>query len=454
MNIQTIMWLFLSFAATPAVAELTHSYSRELEIADADRQNLIAVPLDAAVYQSTDADFRDLRLTDKDGVETPYLLQKTASQKRLTRRIRCSAHEPSLQPSGGDGIEITVEMDREAAEADGLSVLTNQHDFEYLLQVQGSYDGQQWQPLVDNALIYDYARFMNVANLDVPLPYNRFRYFKIVVKEAVQSRAAELMELTRTLRGPLEMQRQERFDLRREPLHIEGIELWHNQVETVADDEQLFDYPVSGFSVSQDAERKTTLLDIETANQPLTGLSLDIATPLFSRRAEVQIPLQEELETRMQTITTGALNGLRFQDIDHAETRLVFPEQRRPNYRVVIYNQDSPPLEISQVKGIGPGYQLLFVNKPGNRYQLRYGAGKAPLPAYDVAAIQELLRQGYTPTVTGLGPEKAATRIEPGWTLADWLNSKLFLGGVIGLMVLVLGWSLYKVGKRVSGITD
>jgi hypothetical protein len=425
-------------------------FSRDIINPAANPQSLLAVPLDSAVYAASADDFRDLRLSDQNGVETPYLLQKIAGQRTVTRRQPARSETVDLQKFGEEGFVITVKLDKRAASADGLTLVTSQRDFEYALQIHGSNDGENWELLVDKALIYDYSRYMNVGNRDVSLPTNNFRQFKIVVAKANQTRVAELLELTRTVRGSEEVQRQEATQLQTEALHVERIDLWHLDSETLAADNKTFDYPVSRFKISQDDEHKTSVIDIETLRQPLTGFNLQIMTPNFSRNAEVQIPLPQGIASQMQTIGTATLEALHYQDINREQTGIAFPEQRQSHYHVVIHNQDNPPLHVNTISSSGLGYQLLFLPQAGMSYHLLYGAEKIDAPRYETAPIQELLRRGYQSTIANLGPETALTPAEAKFDFAKLLNSHLFLGLAIGLMVLVLAWSLYKVGKRVG----
>lgn len=453
-KIALIAGLFLSQAVAAATPDdgPRYRFSRPVVWQDGGQQSLLAVPLDSAVYASSATDFRDLRLIDRNGVEIPYLLQKIAGSKTEIRRLPSRSETKGLEKIDEDGIVITVNLDKDTANADGLTVVTTQRDFEYNLQIHGSNDGENWQKLVNNAAIYDYSRYMAVGNRDIELPGNNYRQFKIVVAKASQTRTEEVLELTRTMHGAEELQRNEKTELHNEPLHIERIDFWHKQSETLPEAEQSFEYPVAGFKVSQDAEHKTTLIAIETQRQPITGLTLKTATPSFSRLAEVQIPLQQGLETRMLTLGRATLEALHFQDINREQTGVTFPEQRQPKYQIIIHNQDNPPLAIDGVIGTGPGYRLLFLPQAGQDYQLRYGSDQAEPPRYDTAPIQELLQRGYHSTAAGLGPETAAAPAEDKPDFGKLLNSKWFLGVAIGLMVLVLGWSLYRVGKRVGDL--
>ena len=450
MMIKLILCGLLLFGPVHAAEPLAQRFTRDVIHEDQAQQALLAVPLDAAVYAASAADFADLRLIDKEGVETPYWLQKIGGSKAVINRLPVRSAMPTLQKYGDNGIVVTVDLEQhETAAVDGMTVQTSQRDFEYALQVQGSDDGQNWRILVDKASIYDYSRFMAFGNRDIELPVNRYRHFKIVVSEAIETQASELLELSRSLHGDQEVRRDEKVDIRREPLHIERIEFWRNETETVPETERRFDYPLAGFNVSRDDAQKTTLIDIDAQFLPLNGLELKVASPNFSRHAEVKIPTQQGIETRMPTIAQASLEALHFKDLKREQTALHFPEQRRQRYRIVIHDQDNPPLKIDGVVGIGPGYQLLFLPQSGQTYRLRYGAEKAAIPHYDTAPIQELLRRGYQSLPAGLGPEITGAPSEKGFDLAKLLNSDGFLGLIMTVMVLVLGWSLYRVGKRV-----
>lgn len=445
---KTALLLCLALTAVAADQTLPQRFSRAVLRTGQD-QALLAVTLDSAVYAASAVDFRDLRLTDQNGVETPYLLQKITGQKTVVRRIPSAGKIVSLNRSGETGIELVAELDKSAAVADGLTIVTAQRDYEYLLQIFGSADGKTWQTLAENARIFDYSRYAQIGNSDIELPANRYRQFKLVVAQASQTRSDGLMELTRTFANGSEQQRSESLELHSEPLHIDRIEFWQKVTETVADAEQRFDYPVA-FKIGQDAALKASVIDIDSKRQPLTGFRVQSFSPNFNRRAEVQISESQGLETHTRSLGQTYLQALHFQGFNRDQTAIEFAEQRRERYRIVIYNDDNPPLHINSVAGIGNGYRLLFLAQPGLSYQLGYGADKAEAPRYDVAPIQELLRRGYQASGAELGEEIALAPPEPEFDWAQWVNSRWFLGLAIALVALVLAWSLFKIGKRIG----
>ncbi len=440
-----LLWLL----SLPCIAANPQTvYSRAVSFSEPGQPQLLAIQLDNAIYAHSAADFRDLRLLDQNGVETPYLLQKVASRQTVTQRIASPSEPAKLEKSGDQGIVLTVALSRDAQPADGFSLITGQRDFEYDLAVQGSNDGQIWQTVLEHAAIFDYSRYMQFANHDVSLPGNSYRWFKIRIAQAAQSRATDILQLTRTLQGEQEQQRSEAVQVIREPLHIERIEFWHQHSETQVQAEQSFEYPLTDYQIIEDREHKLSLVDIHAQRQPLTAIQLKAITPLYSRRAELQIQQSTGLDKRMQTLASAALESVKFRDFQREQNRIQFPMQRQTHYRLVIANQDNPPLQISDLTGSGPGYQVLFLPQPGSQYELRYGDESQQFPRYDTAPLQELQRHGYAYVLAQLAAETPPARYENNMDWRVLLNSRLFLTGAILVMVLVLGWSLYRVINR------
>lgn len=447
LKLLTLAGLLLAQTVTAETGD--YRFSRPVAWQDKGQEELLAVPLDSRVYAATRDGFPDLRLVDQNDLETPYLLEKAAETKTETRRLNCESKLLGLKKKN-KAIEIHLRLDKDAQSADGLTVFTPLLNFEHRVQVFGSDDGKNWSPLVKDTAIFDYSSYMPVSNKDIPLPANRFRQFKVVIEEALQSQETELLELTRTLQGEKEMERSERVALRRVPLKIDRIAFWRNQTDVLPETDKQFDYPVKEFKVTQDTKKQTTVIDVNSSREPLTGFKLHTPMSNFNRSATVKIPVKHGIETDMQVIGSAVLESLHFRDINRVQTTITFPEQRQNTYRIVISNHDNPPLEITGVTGLGNGYNLLFLPLKGKTYSLRYGSEKVKLPSYETGPIRELLHRGYKSTSTILGAEPAEKPVQESFDFAGLLNSKVFLGFVVTLMVVALGWSLIRAGKRID----
>ncbi len=450
MNKIMLLSACLLLAPTILATPEAYRFSRAIEWSGSGREEMLSIPMDSRIYAATRDGFPDLRIVDQDGVETPYLLAKAVETRTETRRLPGKSETIALKKMGASGIEISLRLDKKSPAADGLTVHTPLSNFEHTLQVFGSDDGKNWSLLVKDAEIFDYSRYMPVSNRDIALPPNTFRQFKVLIEQATQTREAELLELTRKLQGDREETRSERIDLQRIPLQIDRIEFWSNRTEVLPDVDIKFDYPVAEFKLAQDEKNQATVIDANTQREPLTGFRLQTASRNFNREAAVQIPVQHGIDTRMQHIGAATLESVHFQDINREQNALAFPEQRQGRYRIVIRNHDNPPLDIQSISGIGNGYHLVFLPLQGKTYSLRYGSKQAKNPNYDTAPIREFLRRGYKSTAAGLDPEAASAPVPETMDFARLLNSKIFLGAVIVLMVAVLSWSLIRAGKRID----
>ncbi|MDD5035217.1 MAG: hypothetical protein PHE55_10695 [Methylococcaceae bacterium] len=426
-----------------------YRFSRPVEWSGEGDAEMLAAPLDSLIYADTRQGFPDLRIVDQAGTETPYLLEKAVETRTETTRLACKSEVVSLQKRGEEGIELFLRLDRDAPAADGLTVFTPLSNYEYRMQVFGSDDGKNWLLLVKDAAIFDYSRYMAIGNRDIPLPTNRYRQFKVVIEEAIQTHEAEVMELNRHLREGKEIDRGERLEVQKVPLHIDRIELWRNQSEVLPQAEKKFQYPVAGFKIVEDAKNHWTVIEVNTHQEPLTGFALQTSTANFTRPVSVQIAVPQGIETRMREIGNATVQALHFREFQREENVIAFPEQRQESYRIVIRNEDNPPLEITGIMGLGNGYRLVFLPTAGKTYRVHYGSQQAVHPNYDTSSIRELLRRGYQAREVGLGVASTA-ELAQSWDLAKLLNSRSFLIAMVTLMVLVLAWSLVRAGKRIG----
>ncbi|WP_054774265.1 DUF3999 family protein [Methylogaea oryzae] len=275
-----------------------------------------------------------------------------------------------------------------------------------------------------------------------------------MIADAARTRQSELTELTRHLQAGKERERSETTTVHTEPLRIDRVELWHKVSRSLPAEEKKFDYPVVAFKTEEDAKNHWTVIDVQSNREPLTQLALHSPERNYSRGATVQVEVKRGIESQWRDIGGATVQSLRFENLNREQTGIGFPEQRQTHYRILVRNQDNPPLSIDGVAAQGNGYRLLFLAAPGKSYRLHYGAEKAEQPRYDTAPITEPLRAGYQPVAARLGPEQAANPQPPAMDFAGLLNSRYFLGAVIALTVAILAWALVGAGRRIGQMPE
>jgi hypothetical protein len=444
----------VTVAINPCVAQqpLPMRYQKVIDPGSLKQEEIIALNLDSDVCAGTREGFPDLRVLDANNSEVPYLLDRVTETRPVSIRHTFPAKEVSLREPAGGGLEIEVSQDQKLPVAEGISLVTPLTNYQQRVQVLGTSDGKSWQPLVADALIFDYARYMDVSNHDVSLPGNRYRRFRVIVREITADQESQLLELTRRLKGGKEAERLEKSTIQRRPFRIDRIEFWYQETREQRKGDKKAEYPVAGFSVEQNAAARQTVIHVEARREPLTGFSLETASRNFNRRATVQIPVVKGVRTEWHDIGAETISRIDFRDLRRDELRVRFPETRQDRYRIIIDDGDDAPLTISGVRGEGNVYRLLFLAAPSAKYRLFYGSESAKAPAYDTEAVRESIGRGYQPVAARLSGQIAGPSVPEtaGQTIRGLLNNWLVLGGVIVILVVVLGWGLYRAGRRID----
>jgi hypothetical protein len=425
---------------------------KDINISPLKQEEIIASVLDSEVYAATLDGFGDLRVFDNRGSEVPYLLERLTETRTVSVRQTGPAKQVSLRELPGGGLEIQISRDEQLPPAEGISLVTPLTNYQQRVQVSGSNDGQEWHALVSDALIFDYSRYMDVGNHQIGLPENRYRHFRIVVGDVTADQESQLLELTRRLRAGQEAERVEKTTIQRRPFRIDQIDFWYHVTQQHHKGDTKTAYPVTNFTVEQNADQKQTVVHVHTRREPLTGFYVETSSRNFKRPAAVQVPVTKGVRTEWRDIGTATISRVDFRDLHHEELRIPIPETRSEVYRIVIDNGDNPSLEITGLRGEGNTYRVLFLAVPDTTFRLFYGSATAKTPSYDTAAMQESLSKGYRPRTASLHGELAnsGATAPPGQAARNLVNNPLILGGLIVVLVAVLAWGLYRAGRRIE----
>jgi hypothetical protein len=418
------------------------------------QESIVAVPFDADVYAGTRDGFPDVRVFDAAGHETPFLLEKAAESRSRAVRIPCASHVISLHEEG-DGLDVVLQLDDHAPSAAGLAVHTPLSDYERRVRVFGSRDGREWTPLVDNGIVFDYTRYMDVSNREVQLPKNEYRWFKVAISDISDAKESPFLELTRKSKAGKETERIEKTVLERRPFRIDRIEFWGERTENITEDEKRIAYPVEMTRVEEDAKEKSTVIDIRTHREPLVELTLETSSRNFSRDVKVQTPVKHNNRTRWNEIASGHVSGLEFGGYRERKLQIALPEGRYEEYRIVIRNEDNPPLKITGIKTLGSVYRAMFLAEGGEKRKLFYGNSEIAAPKYDAVSVLEPLRlhgsrvtEGRLgkETIVGVGVQSSSS------ALRDLLGNRVLIVVTISFLVALLALALFRAARRINEI--
>lgn len=451
---RTCCWTLPMLAiASVAFAEGTvYEYSKPLVAPELEQEELLAVTLDSDVFDATRQGLPDVRIVDRDGDEVSYLLRKATTPRGDKVREYWAAREPSVRPMNDGSLEIIVELEDEDPQPQGIRLVTPLKDFEHRVRIFGSDAGQDWQPIGEDGVIFDYSRYMDVRNDTVGMSSGDRRRFRIVIDDVTAEQESQLLELTRRLRGSREMERQERITIDRRPFRISRLEFWRDIPKTGL---KKTAYPATIQRVEENPQDRQTVIYVASRREPLTALRLETDTRNFSRRARVEVEQVQGVQRRWRPIGQATVSRLDFRDLDREELAVSFPESREAEYRIVIENRDSPPLPVTGIEAEGDVYEAVFLAAPQQDYRLLYGSPDAEPPSYDVAAVTASLGEGYNPVSASLGEQtEISGAAEGAWTFSRLLNNTPLLIAAVVVLVIGLGWGLFQASRRISDLPE
>jgi len=453
-RLAAMLFLGLALPATAADGNPSLRFRKELDRGAASGDEILAVPLDSDIFAATRAGFPDLRIIDDRGAAVPYVLEPSAERETIQVREPCTSRIASLHVDPEKALEIVVALGEKAPSASGATIRTPLVDYEHRVRVYGSRAGQDWALLASEGLIYDYTRFMDIRNRDIEFPTNDYRQLKFVVEQELDDRESPLRELIRGWRDGKDDRRFEITETLRRPFRIDGVDLWRTLAKDGGRKSEFIRYPVPGFRVEHDPQKKETRVKIQSRREPLVRFSLATASRNFSRTAQVRVPVQNGIRTDWVEVGRGTVSLIRFRAFRRADLRIAFPEQRQEHYQLVIENADNPPLEITGIEAEGTGYRLVFLGSPGRTYRVEYGSDTLEPAQYDTATVLASMNQGYQPVTVKLSPQIAISHYRAGRGFWDIFNSTVFLTLAIVAMVVALAWALFRAGQRIGKLPD
>ena len=419
---------------------------------------LVAVPLDADVHAAAALGYGDLRILDATGVEVPHMLRDVTRSDRRPVRRTARATRPEAKPLADDGLEIFVVLGpgQERIVPEGFTILTPLHDFEHRVAVSWSADGRVWTPLVTEALMYDYARFIDVRDVTIPLPpvpaHGPGGRYRIVIGDVTQEQQSRLAELTRTLRGGEERAVRETTRVDRRPFRIDGIEFSYTEEVEQRAAPVLGDQAVAGFRTAREPDGRATRITVNTRREPVTEFTIATDAKNFSRQVTVELPPEADgggQRRRGRSLARATITRIDVAGIRREQLTIPLSESRVPTYELVIDDGDSPPIDVTGITIRCPAREAVFLAEPGGVYRLAYGGDRAA-PRYDTAAIRAAVGAGVAASPATLGPESNSVVPRAPDRPVGLLADGRFQLAAILVLVVILAAALFRAARRID----
>jgi len=385
-----------------AFAQLdTYGYKQELKGISGQWHN-IALPNSVFAHVASDlSDIRIYGITENDTLEAPYIL-KVASGNRFQRGVNFTLLNTT---SNSKGHYYTYEIPTTEAINEIQLDFKNQN-FDLRIVLEGSQDQQEWFTILNDYRILSIKTDQTDYTFsDLNFPASKYRYYRLLVKN---SKKPELL----------------------------GAKLSLDDRTNA----QYNDFPFTFMNIEQ--KNKNTILDIDLKQRlPLSHLKLNVLDVIdYYRPISIQY-VSDSVETEKgwkysyANLTSGTLTSIEKKGFEF-ETTLA------QKLRVIIRNYDNQPLQIESAKAKGYVHELVVRFTGPATYYLTYGNHQTQKPYYDIVQAATKIPENLSGLTLGdveQIPKKSAQTVSP------LFENKLWLWGVMGLVILVLGWFTFRM---------
>ena len=349
---------------------------------------LAALVLSDDVFAELNLRATNLRLLEADQREVPYLLRPRTERLTRTEERIFPVAPLAFREMKDNRAEIVVARPAEPGVPVALLLHSGQANYEKRITVSGSQDQQNWTTLTEAQPVFDYTRYVDVRNNRVNLPSGEWAFYRIEISNLAEDRKAVFTEVIRQLQGGAEqITETETARIRQEPFRVERLELVMQQERMQSERPVLIRRDVPEFEVHHDSTAHVTRVEFVTRRQPVVAVWVYPRDRNFSRQATVSGTDESGPNASWEGLANATLTRIEAAAGHQPRLKLELGEPRRyARYRIVLHNQDNPPLEIESVQAETETWEALFFS-PAGPVRLYYGGPLAVAPQYDIGAV-------------------------------------------------------------------
>ncbi len=405
MNLKVKLGILAFFISTLVYGQIDQ-YNYQRAISDIKNQ-WHQLPLPETIFEKVNPNFSDLRIygitAEKDTLEVPYLLDNG----NITTKKQAPTFTILNRTLTKDGHYFTFELANPTT-IDQIYLDLKEQNFDWRIKLEGSQNQQNWFTIKNNYRIVS----INNESADyrfttLNFPSAKYRYYRLLIKTShvitLNKATLDLAENT--------------------PANYQA-------------------YTISNQSITQNKKQKNTIIELELANAvPLNYLAIQTAADFdFYRPLTIQY-LRDSIQTESgwrydyRTIKRSILSSLE-------QSEFTFNSTISKKWKVIIHNQDNPPLKIESINVKGYPHQLIARFDQPATYFLTYGRKNAKRPRYDIGKFKDKIPQDLSSLTLAAEktiPKKSTPVSKP------FFENKLWLWGLMVGIILILGWFTMKM---------
>ena len=368
---------------------------------------LVELLPDPEVFAGSALGLVDLRIIDGEGTEVPYKFEVRRSERHQTPfsvALLDKGYVPGLHTI------FTADLGRPGVLHNEMAFETRSGNFRRTAIVETSSDGATWAKVAEQQIYAFTVRERGVTARDthVRYPDSTARYLRMTIADEGE--------------GPLE---------------ITGATIFFVK-ETPA---REVHWPSAIVATSQDVDRRATLVEVDLGTPGLPTHRLTVEVPDVNFYRDVTLEASADRK-EWRDRSRGFIYAYDTPKFVENSLTVTYPETTSRYLRLLIHNEDSPPLDIQGVDVWGLQRSLVFTADPKQSYTLYYGSLEARRPSYDIEKVFPFLITEELPQAQ-LGPQALNTQFvekrPPFSERFPWLLPTVVGVAAIFVALLLLG---------------
>ncbi len=408
-----ILFMLLSSSAMAAFSQVDWQYFKGITLPSGLKQgDLVELVPDTEVFAGAVTGLDDLRIIGGADREVPYKLEIGRAEQQRTSFI-VSIRDAGYVP--GSYNIFTADLGQQGILHNEIEIKTTSTNFRRTASVETSADGVTWMKVAEQT-IYDFTvkeRNFTTRNTRLRYPDSTARYLRVKIIDDGEG-----------------------------SLGITGATVFFVK-ETPAREVQ---WTVSILNISRDTEQRATLVELDLGTPKLPSYRLDIRAPETNFYRDVTVEASTDLKKWSTVLPRASIYAFDTPKFVGKSLSITYPESYSRYLRLVIHDEDSPPLTVQGINVWGSLRRLVFIAEPQESYKLYYGNNEARRPSYDIERIFPYLVTAQLPRVT-LGDQA----INPSFVEKKPPISERFpwlFPTVIAVAVIIVGLILFGILRQ------
>lgn len=366
-----MLLLLVSSSAAADFSQRDWRYAKDIVLPSGlQPEALVELVPDPEVFGGATSGLADLRIISNENEEIPYKLEISQAEHEQTS-FSVSLRDKGYVP--GDYNIFTADLGRGGILHNEIEFRTPANEFRRTATVETSHDEATWMKVAEQT-VYAFTvreRGFTTRDTSIRYPESTARYLRVKIAAGGE--------------GSLE---------------ITGATVFYVK-ETPA---REISWPSSVLDISRDAGQRTTNVEVDLGTPGLPSHRLAISVPDVNFYRELTLQSSPDRESWTTLIRGAEIYAFDTPKFVGESLAVDYPETTSRYLRLVIHDEDSPPLDVQEVSVWGLWRRLVFSADPQPSYKLYYGNTQVRRPSYDIERIFPYLATEKLPEAK-LGPQ-------------------------------------------------